>query len=66
MLVRGSTQSAGRLVIGPLEVIPDDMLVVVAGRRLWLTRRELDVLTVLAERAGVPVPRAGYPRPCLG
>ena len=58
MLVRGSTQSAGRLAIGPLEVIPDDMLVVVAGRRLWLTRRELDVLTVLAERAGVPVARA--------
>ena len=41
MLVRGRTQSAVRLAIGPLEVFPDDMLVVVAGRRLWLTRREL-------------------------
>ena len=39
MLVRGGTQSAVRLAIGPREVFPDDMLVVVAGRRLWLTRR---------------------------
>ena len=49
---------AARYSIGPLELFPDDMLVVMAGRRAWLTRRELDVLVVLAEHAGVPVARA--------
>jgi DNA-binding winged helix-turn-helix (wHTH) protein len=43
--------------IGPLEVSPDDMLVSVAGRPVWSTRRELDVLAVLAEQAGGPVAR---------
>jgi DNA-binding response OmpR family regulator len=49
---------AERYAIGPLELAPNDMSVVVAGRRVWLTRRELDVLRVLAARAGRPVPRA--------
>jgi DNA-binding response OmpR family regulator len=58
-VMRGqSAATVKRYAIGPLEVIPQDMLVVVAGRRLWLTRRELSVLVVLAERAGVPVARA--------
>jgi DNA-binding response OmpR family regulator len=30
-----------RYLIGPLDLAPDDMLVDVAGRRVWLTRREL-------------------------
>lgn len=51
-------QPTGRYVIGPLELAPDDMLVVVAGRRVWLTRREMDVLRVLAEHGGRPVARA--------
>jgi DNA-binding response OmpR family regulator len=47
-----------RYLIGPLEIVPDDMLVAVAGRRLWLTRRELELLLVLADQAGRPVSRA--------
>jgi DNA-binding response OmpR family regulator len=47
-----------RYLIGPLEIVPDDMLVAVAGRRLRLTRRELELLLVLADQAGRPVPRA--------
>jgi hypothetical protein len=38
--MRDQFATAGRLAVGPLEVIPDDMLVVVAGQRLWLTGRE--------------------------
>jgi DNA-binding response OmpR family regulator len=45
-------------MIGPLELAPDDVSVLVAGTRVWLTRRELEVLEVLAERAGHPVARA--------
>ncbi len=47
-----------RLLIGPLEIVPDHLLVAAAGRRAWLTRRELDVLLVLAEHARRPVSRA--------
>jgi DNA-binding response OmpR family regulator len=46
-----------RYSVGPLELAPDEMSVVVAGRRIWLTRRELEVLRVLAEHAGRPVSR---------
>ena len=48
-------RSALRYAIGPLEVEPDEMSAIVAGRRVWLTRRELHVLVVLAEHAGRPV-----------
>jgi DNA-binding response OmpR family regulator len=41
--------------IGPLEFALDEMSVLVAGRRVWLTRRELQVLLELAEHAGQPV-----------
>jgi DNA-binding response OmpR family regulator len=41
--------------IGPVELTPAEMSVVVAGRRVWLTRRELQVLVLLAENAGTPV-----------
>lgn len=49
--------STARCVVGPLEFAPEEMSVVVAGRRLWLTRRELAVLRVLAEHARRPVAR---------
>jgi DNA-binding response OmpR family regulator len=55
--VAGPSGPAPRYVIGPLEFAPDEMSVVVAGRRVWLTRRELAVLGVLAERARRPVTR---------
>ena len=44
-------------MIGPLEFAPEDLCVTVAGKRVWLTRRELEVLEVLAENAGRPVAR---------
>jgi two-component system, OmpR family, response regulator len=44
-----------RYSIGPLELQPAEMCAIVAGRRVWLTRRELQVLAVLAEHAGRPV-----------
>jgi DNA-binding response OmpR family regulator len=47
-----------RYAIGPPELGPREMSVVVAGRRVWLTRREFEVLRVLAAHAGRPVPRA--------
>jgi two-component system OmpR family response regulator len=60
----GSTASAlttphpRRYMIGPLEVVPDEVSALVAGRRVWLTGRELEVLEILAEHAGRPVSRA--------
>jgi DNA-binding response OmpR family regulator len=45
-------------MIGPLELTPDDVSVLVAGTRVWLTRREVEVLEILAQHAGHPVPRA--------
>lgn len=47
-----------RYLIGPLEIVPDHLLVAAAGRRVWLTRRELEVLLVLAEHERRPVSRA--------
>jgi DNA-binding response OmpR family regulator len=49
---------ATRYMVGPLELIPDEVSALVAGTRVWLTRRELEVLRVLAEHAGRPVTRA--------
>ena len=46
-----------RYMIGPLEFAPEDLCVSVAGTRVWLTRRELQVLEVLAQSAGRPVAR---------
>jgi DNA-binding response OmpR family regulator len=48
---------SARYAVGPLELEPDEMSAIVAGRRVWLTRRELEVLVVLAEHAGHPVPK---------
>jgi DNA-binding response OmpR family regulator len=53
-------------MIGPLELTPDDVSVLVAGTRVWLTRRELEVLEVLAEHAGHPVARADIYRRVWG
>lgn len=50
-------QDRRRYLIGPLEFAPEDLCVSVAGRRVWLTRRELEVLDVLAQSAGRPVAR---------
>ncbi len=46
-----------RYMIGPLEFAPEDLCVSVAGKRVWLTRRGLEVLEVPAQSAGHPVAR---------
>jgi DNA-binding response OmpR family regulator len=46
-----------RYMIGPLEFAPEELSVTVAGTRVWLTRRELEVLEVLAANGGHPVAR---------
>jgi two-component system, OmpR family, alkaline phosphatase synthesis response regulator PhoP len=55
-----------RYAIGPLELTPEEMSVLVAGQRVWLTRRELEVLRVLAEHAGRPVSRSTIHRRVWG
>jgi DNA-binding response OmpR family regulator len=39
------------LVIGPLEIVPEDNLAIAAGRTLMLSIREFRLLTELARRA---------------
>ena len=48
------TPDRRRYMIGPLEFAPEDLCVSVAGKRVWLTRRELEVLEVLARECGSP------------
>ena len=55
-----------RYMIGPLEFAPEDLCVTVAGKRVWLSRRELEVLEVLAENAGRPVSRDAIHRRVWG
>ena len=62
MSARTLTQGTSRHAVGLLELAPDDMLTVLAGEHVWLTRREMDVLRVLAERGGRPVARADIHR----
>lgn len=64
--MRHAVGQPARYLIGPLEIVPDDTLVEVAGRRVWLTRRELGVLLVLAEHAARPVSRAEIHRRIWG
>lgn len=45
------------LTIGPLEIRPDDGLVLAAGRALTLSVREFQLLVALAEREGGIVSR---------
>lgn len=51
-------QGSHRLTVGPLVVAADESSAVVAGRRVWLTPRELALLMVLAGRPDTPVSRA--------
>lgn len=41
-----------RLVTDPVEVVPEQLLVVVAGTRIWLRPREMDVMAFLARHPG--------------
>jgi len=46
--VVATLQHARRVRVGPVEVHPEEFKVLVDGELLWLTRRELQVLTLLA------------------
>ena len=47
-----------RIIVGPLEIRPDRYLVLVGGRSLPFSQRELALLTVLARRRGQVITRA--------
>jgi DNA-binding response OmpR family regulator len=60
-----------RIIVGPLEIHPDRYLVLVGGRSLPLSQRELTLLTALARRRGEVVSRAelyevAWARPLAG
>lgn len=44
--------------MGPVEILPEQLLVMVDGNRVWLTPREMEVLQPLATHAGRLVSRA--------
>ena len=46
-----------RIIVGPIEIRPDRYLVLIDGRALPLSQRELALLTVLARRRGEVVLR---------
>ena len=49
--------TAGELVVGRLRINRDARTVTMAGRSIHLSARELDLLLLLAERAGMALPR---------
>jgi two-component system alkaline phosphatase synthesis response regulator PhoP len=46
------------MLVGPVEILPEQLLVVVDGNRVWLTPREMEVLKPLAQNAGRLLSRA--------
>jgi DNA-binding response OmpR family regulator len=46
------------ILVGPVQILPDQLLVVIDGERVWLTPREMEVLKALAEHAGRLLSRA--------
>jgi DNA-binding response OmpR family regulator len=55
--VRPAAES-GRIRVGPLTIDPDARRVTVGGREVELTRREFDLLEVLAVNAGIVLSRS--------
>jgi DNA-binding response OmpR family regulator len=53
-----TTLGGSAILVGELEIFPEEFLVLAGGRRLELTVRELALLTALAERARRIVSRA--------
>ena len=53
-----TTLGHGAFRVGPLEIFPEEFLVLAGGRRLDLTVRELALLSALAARAGRIVNRS--------
>jgi DNA-binding response OmpR family regulator len=46
------------ILVGPVEILPEQLLVLIEGNRVWLTPREMAVLQPLAEHAGHLLSRA--------
>jgi DNA-binding response OmpR family regulator len=40
------------ILVGPVQVLPGQLLVIVEGNRVWLTPREMEVLRLLAAHPG--------------
>jgi len=53
----GGPTIAGELVVGELRINRDARTVTMAGQQIHLSARELDLLLLLAERAGMALPR---------
>jgi len=56
-VLRGEDVAGCPLVVGPVEIIPDDLLVIVDGDKCWLRPRDMDVLVLLASQAGRVISR---------
>jgi DNA-binding response OmpR family regulator len=44
--------SGRHILVGPVQILPEQLLVLIEGNRVWLTPREMDVLELLAAHAG--------------
>jgi DNA-binding response OmpR family regulator len=53
----GGPTALGELVVGELRINRDGRTVTMAGKQIHLSARELDLLLLLAERAGMALPR---------
>lgn len=50
--------STRHILAGPVQILPEQLLVLVDGNRVWLTPREMEVLQLLAEHVGQLLSRA--------
>lgn len=48
----GAESSGPTLLVGPAEIMPQELLVVVEGTKCWMRPRDMQVLTLLASNAG--------------
>jgi two-component system response regulator VicR len=55
--IHGGPATLGELVVGELRINRDGRTVTMGGRPIHLSARELDLLLLLAERAGMALPR---------
>lgn len=62
----GRGSSSGKIVVGDLEIDPDEVQVTKAGREISLSRREFDLLCVLARKPGRVFERSALLRQVWG
>lgn len=61
-----SLEEARPVIVGPMQIVPSQLMVVVEGVRLWLTPREMEVLLAIATRPGRVLTRAEIYEPVWG